>query len=72
MMFIAVDLPEPLGPMMATNSPSSTRRSTPASAFTAASPLPIDAGHAGEFDERRRPVSVSAIAGLYFAVRRSR
>ena len=30
MMFIAVDLPEPDGPMMATNSPSSIARSTPA------------------------------------------
>ena len=40
MMFMAVDLPEPRGPMMATNSPSSIARSMPASACTAASPLP--------------------------------
>jgi hypothetical protein len=39
-MFIAVDLPEPLGPMMATNSPSSMSRSTPRSACTAAEPAP--------------------------------
>ncbi len=40
MMFIAVDLPEPEGPMMATNSPASMLRSTPCSARTAASPAP--------------------------------
>ena len=40
MMFIAVDLPEPDGPMMATNSPSAIVRSTPASACTAAAPVP--------------------------------
>ena len=40
MMFIAVDLPEPDGPMMATNSPLPTLRSAPASACTAASPDP--------------------------------
>ena len=39
-MFIAVDLPEPDGPMMATNSPSPMVRSTPASACTAAVPEP--------------------------------
>src|SRR5581483_10142877 len=39
-MFIAVDLPEPLGPMIATNSPSSMVRSTPRSASTAAAPRP--------------------------------
>ena len=32
MMFISVDLPEPDGPMMATNSPSSTENDTPPSA----------------------------------------
>ena len=37
---MAVDLPEPLGPMMATNSPAWMRRSTPASATEAAAPLP--------------------------------
>ena len=40
MMFIAVDLPEPDGPMMATNSPRSIDRLTPASALTRASPSP--------------------------------
>ena len=35
-----VDLPEPLVPTMATNSPSSTVRSTPSRAFTRVSPLP--------------------------------
>ncbi len=39
-MFIAVDLPEPEGPMMATNSPEPIDRSMPASACTAASPWP--------------------------------
>ena len=39
-MFIAVDLPEPEGPMMATNSPRSIEKDTPASACTFASPLP--------------------------------
>ena len=33
-----VDLPDPLGPTMATNSPRSTRRSTPRSACTSTSP----------------------------------
>ena len=40
MMFMAVDLPEPEGPMMATNSPRAMERSTPASAWTLASPWP--------------------------------
>ena len=35
-----VDLPEPEVPTIATNSPSSTARSTPSSAFTSVSPLP--------------------------------
>ena len=39
-MFMQVDLPEPLGPMMAMNSPSSMRRSMPPSATTRVSPLP--------------------------------
>ena len=39
-MFIAVDLPEPLGPMMATNSPASTVRSIPCSAIRRAAPCP--------------------------------
>ena len=39
-MFIAVDLPEPLGPMIATNSCASMRRSMPRSALTAAAPSP--------------------------------
>ena len=34
MMFISVDLPEPEGPMMATNSPRSTASDTPRSACT--------------------------------------
>src|ERR1039458_1151410 len=38
--FITVDLPEPLGPMTATNSPSSTRRSIPESASKAEAPCP--------------------------------
>ena len=39
-MFIAVDLPEPLGPMIATNSPRAMAKSTPFSARTSASPDP--------------------------------
>jgi hypothetical protein len=39
-MFIAVDLPEPLGPMMATNSPALMSRSMPLSAISSAAPLP--------------------------------
>ena len=39
-MFIAVDLPEPDCPIIATNSPLSMARSTPASAWTAACPAP--------------------------------
>ena len=40
MMFISVDFPEPDGPMMATNSPRSTRRSTAVRAVTSSLPLP--------------------------------
>ena len=40
MMFIAVDLPDPLGPIMATNSPLVMVRSTPPNARTSASPDP--------------------------------
>src|SRR5579884_4459388 len=39
MMFINVDLPEPLAPMMATNSPDSTRNDTPRKASTLTSPV---------------------------------
>jgi hypothetical protein len=39
-MFMQVDLPEPDGPITATNSPFSIVRSIPASAATAASPAP--------------------------------
>src|SRR3954468_12213357 len=39
-MFMAVDLPEPDGPMIATNSPAPMRRLTAVSAETAASPEP--------------------------------
>ena len=39
-MCIAVDLPEPEGPMIATNSCASMRRSTPQSASTAPAPRP--------------------------------
>jgi hypothetical protein len=39
-MFIAVDLPEPDGPITATKSPVSTSRSTPFSAWKAVAPLP--------------------------------
>ena len=38
--FMAVDLPEPLGPMMATNSPRPMARSTPLSARKAVAPSP--------------------------------
>ena len=38
-MFISVDFPEPDGPMMATNSPRSTERSTAARARTSLSPI---------------------------------
>jgi hypothetical protein len=37
-MFMAVDLPEPLGPITATNSPGMMRRLTPRSAWKAACP----------------------------------
>jgi hypothetical protein len=40
MRFITVDLPEPLGPITATNSPASMSRSTPRKAWKAALPLP--------------------------------
>ena len=40
MMFMAVDLPEPDAPMMATNSPSSIEKLTPRRASKAASPVP--------------------------------
>src|SRR5438477_8987058 len=39
-MFMSVDLPDPEGPMMATNSPRSTRRSTAVRAVTSSLPLP--------------------------------
>src|SRR4051812_39622513 len=39
-MFIVVDLPEPDAPMIATNSPASTSRSMPFSAWNAAGPSP--------------------------------
>ena len=39
MMFIKVDLPEPLAPMMAMNSPSSTVKDTPHKASTLTSPV---------------------------------
>ena len=39
MMFMAVDLPEPDWPTMATNSPWSTVRETPSRAWTASSPI---------------------------------
>ena len=38
-MFISVDLPEPDGPMMATSSPASIAKLTPASARTTMSPI---------------------------------
>src|SRR5512141_2936442 len=39
-MFMTADLPDPLGPMMATNSPAAMRRSTPRSAWNSATPRP--------------------------------
>jgi hypothetical protein len=39
-MFIAVDLPEPLGPMIATNSPPWISMSMPRNARTSAPPVP--------------------------------
>ena len=51
-MFMQVDLPEPDGPITATNSPSWTDRSMPASAATSASPDAVDLGHAAQLDER--------------------
>ena len=39
MMFIAVDLPDPEEPTMATNSPWSMARLTPSKAWTASSPM---------------------------------
>jgi hypothetical protein len=39
-MFMQVDLPEPLGPMTATNSPGAIARSMPRSARTSPSPSP--------------------------------
>ncbi len=38
-MFISVDLPEPDGPAMATNSPAAISRLTPRSARTSTSPI---------------------------------
>ena len=40
MMFIAVDLPDPDGPMIATNSPAAIWKDTSSSARTSASPVP--------------------------------
>ena len=51
-MFINVDLPDPDGPTTTTNSPSSTRRSTPSSARTGGS-AGIVLGHAGRARARR-------------------
>jgi hypothetical protein len=39
-MFMNVDLPEPLGPMTATKSPSTMSSETPSSARTSVSPCP--------------------------------
>ena len=39
-MFMAVDLPEPLGPMMATNSPAGMFRSIAFNAISSEAPLP--------------------------------
>jgi len=39
MMFMSVDLPDPLAPMMATKSPLSTSRSMPRSACTSTRPM---------------------------------
>src|SRR6478752_4935505 len=41
-MLIVVDFPEPLAPVIATNSPARTSRFTPSSARTAASPSPYE------------------------------
>ena len=38
-MFISVDLPEPEGPMIATNSPAPIESETPSSARTSTSPI---------------------------------
>jgi hypothetical protein len=51
-MFMHVDLPEPLGPMTATNSPASMRRSMPRSVHAARPPYVFR--HAAQFDDRRR------------------
>ena len=51
-MFMIVDLPEPDGPMIATNSPSSTDRSMPRSAWNEAAALAVDLGDAGELEQR--------------------
>ena len=51
-MFIAVDLPEPLGPMMATNSPASMSRSMPRNAWKLAVPAAVGLGHAAQADQR--------------------
>ncbi len=71
MMFIAVDLPEPLGPMMATNSPSSTRRLTSASARTSAAPSPYVRVTPENSIRGGPPAGMSAIADPYFAVAES-
>ena len=48
----SVDLPQPLGPVTATNSPWATARSTSSSAVTAAAPVPVPLGQAGRLQHR--------------------
>src|SRR3954451_422403 len=56
-MLMAVDLPEPEGPVMATNSPARMSRSTPSRARTRASPSPYT------FTTERRHNSAGGSAG---------
>ncbi len=51
-MFINVDLPEPEAPMIATNSPRSTRRLTPRSARTSTSPRLVGLVQIDNLDNR--------------------
>ena len=53
-MFIAVDLPEPLGPMMATNSPRVDREVDAAQGLERGLSVAVGLGDAGQADERRR------------------
>ena len=56
-MFIAVDLPEPDGPMTATNSPRAIVKSMPLSAVDGGVAAAVDLGDVAKRDERRGHLS---------------